>query len=104
MSSGDIPDSSITASSYHTHVEYDREPKYARLGWNKFWASGWSSDPDPWIQVDLGTCHNVTGLQTEGRHTSDEWHYWVEQIKVQVGMAENELSFIGDGQGQAKVC
>ena len=28
MAKGDIPDSSITASSYHHHVDYNRAPQY----------------------------------------------------------------------------
>ena len=98
MASGDIPDSSITASSYSTHPDYDREPKYARLGGKKFWHND-GNDPEPWIQVDLGSSYNVTGLQTEGLIS-----YWVKKIKVQVGMTIEDLSFIEDGQGQPKVC
>ena len=99
MASGDIPDSSITASSYQTHPHYDREPKYARLGGSRFWYNDWN-DLEPWIQVDLGSSYNVTGLQTEGYSNL----YWVKKIKVQVGMTIEDLSFIEDGQGQPKVC
>ena len=107
MASGDIPDSGITASSYqHDHNTWARLPKYARLGGgSKFWMSGEAmSDPDPWIQVDLGGSYNVVGLQTEGNHYSDKYQFWVTQIKVQVGMISKDLRFIDDGQGQPKVC
>ena len=99
MASGDIPDTSITASSYEKHGEFDREPKYARLGGERFWVS---FDVEPWIQVDLDSHHIVTGLQTQG---DDGWkEYWVEQIKVQVGFTEENLMFIQDANGQPKVC
>lgn len=102
MESGDIPDSGITASSYHHHVQYDREPQYARLGGDKFWLSARSDfDVNPWIQVDLGRKHMVTGLQTAG--SSDDKYMWVEQIKVQVGVTEDNLMFVLSKNGQPKV-
>ena len=105
MASGNIPDKSLTASSYQHKNSWDREPKYARLGGNRFWLSdGAKSDPDPWIQVDLVRSYNVAGLQTEGNYGTSHWQYWVTQIKVLVGMTLNDLSFIDDGQGQPKVC
>ena len=105
MASGDIPDSSITASSYQRHHSWDREPKYARLGGNKFWIEEETyNSTGPWIQVDMSTSYRVTGLQTEGNNETDHWQYWVRQIKVQTGMIINDLSFIDDGQGQPKVC
>ena len=99
MTNGDIPDSSITASSYHHHVDYDREPQYARLGGNKAWASA-INDMNPWIQVDLVSNHTVFGLQiARGLH-----HKIVEQIKVEVGVSEMNLSFVLDNNGRPKVC
>ena len=53
----------------------------------------------PWIQVDLGSNHLATGLQTEGNYAN----YWVAQIKVQVGLTEENLIFIKDSQGQPEV-
>ena len=102
MATGDIPNSSITASSYQTPSnQWPREPKYARLGGERFWGSvGDDVDSDPWIQVDLGSNHLATGLQTEG----NDANYWVAQIKVQVGFTEGNLIFIDDSQGQPEVC
>ena len=106
MASGDIPDSSINASSYQRHDKWDREPRYARLGGGRYWISvGDDVDSDPWIQVDLGSNHLVTGVQTEGNDGGvDKWRYWVAQIKVQVGFTEGNLIFIDDSQGQPEVC
>ena len=100
MANGAILDSSITASSYQAHGEFNREPHLARLGTGKYWGS---TDSEPWIQVDLGDIHKVTGLQTEGHDGHDEYKYWVKQINVQVGMNEEDLLFIEDDQGQKKV-
>ena len=104
MASSDIPDSSITASSYQNYSSsWVRLPKYARLGGNRFWLSD-GTDTNPWIQVDLDSRYNVSGLQTEGNYGSDKYQYWVTQIKVQVGMIINDLRFLDDGQGKPKVC
>ena len=97
MTNGSIPDSSITASSYKKVSSFDRLPKYARLGRGRFWMSD-DDDPMPWIQVDLISSHNVTGFMTKGHDLSG----WVEQIKVQVGNAEENLVFIKDCEGQSK--
>ena len=69
MANGSIPDSSITASSYMKFSLFDRLPEYARLGGSRYWASD-GTDSNPWIQVDLGSNHTVTGLQTEGDYNS----------------------------------
>ena len=97
MTNGSIPDSSITASSYIEVSSFDRLPKYARLGRDRFWMSD-DDDQMPWIQVDLISSHNVTGLMTKGHDRSG----WVEQIKVQVGNTEENLVFIEDCKGQSK--
>ena len=104
MASGEIPDSSITASSYQKFWEFDREPKYARLGHaDRYWVND-LDDTEPWLQVDLGGSRRVTGLKTEGNYKTDIWQYWVEKIKVQVGVTEGTLMFIKDTNGQQKVC
>ena len=103
MASDDIPDASITASSYAHGGSWDREPKYARLGKNeRYWACN-SNDPRAWIQVHLGRTRVVTGLQTEGNYLNQVQQFWVEQIKVQVGSIEQDLMFIEDGKYQPKV-
>ena len=103
MASGTIPDSSITASSYQTrphYTDFDRKPEYARLGHTKFWGS---TDSEPWIQVNLGSMSIIKGLQTEGNYKDETAQYWVEQVKVKIGMDEGDLTFIEDDQGQHKV-
>ena len=102
MASGAIPDASITASSYDPSTIWNREAKYVRLGGHRYWASH-SNDLNPWIQVELGRTHVVTGLQTEGMFHNDRHQYWVEQVTVQVLSTKQELVFIEDGNHQPKV-
>ena len=101
MANGGIPDSSITGSSYTETNGWNREPKYARLGGDRFWLNN-KTDTLPWIQVDLSSTKRVTGLQTEGKRATKS--HWVEQVKVQVGLTEENLRFIEDVKGQPKVC
>ena len=102
MAGGDIPDSSLSASSYQSD---NKAPRYARLGGGKKWASV-ADDSDPWIQVDLGSNYIVTGLLTQGNGNSGDnvYKYWVALIRVQVGFTEGNLIFIEDSQGQPEVC
>ena len=104
MSSNAIPDTSLTASSFNPASNWDREPKYARLGKvGRFWSNA-RDDSGPWIQVDLGNNHRVTKLQTEGILGTSRTSYWVEQIKVQVGLVQDSLDFIEMDPGKPKVC
>ena len=103
MPSNAIPDSSLNASSYNPSNDWNREPKYARLGSIRFWSNA-RDDLEPWIQVDLGNNHRVTGLQTEGNLGTSRTSYWVKQIKVQVGLVHESLNFIETGPGEPKVC
>ena len=101
MANGAIPDSAITASSYVTHTLGDRIPQNARLGSVQFWTNEWG-DWQPWVQVDLGGNHTVTGLLTEG-HYGSSWQYWVKQIRVEVGFQDWELKSIKDDNGFPQV-
>ena len=105
MASGGINDTSINASSYqHPTGNWPRLPKFARLGGDKFWASDTdTADPEPWIQVDLGSSHIVTKLQIEGDFHSPYYQYWVEQVTVQYGMHDGRLKFFDDNNGEPKV-
>ncbi|XP_038060047.1 lactadherin-like [Patiria miniata] len=71
-----IPDASITASSFWGN-RADHAPHRARLNFEGGLASSWSSagdsDPNPWIQVDLGCNVIITSLITQGRGDHDQW-------------------------------
>ena len=103
MSNNAIPDTSLTASSFNPYSNWDREPKYARLGIDRFWSNA-RGDQEPWIQVDLSSSQLVNGLQTEGDLSTSPTSYWVEQIKVQVGLVHDSLEFIEMESGEPKVC
>ena len=99
-----IPDSSINASSSQGNPgASNKRPEYARLGGDEYWISD-ENDRNRWIQVDLGNTRIVTGLKTEGNDEGGTSKYWVQQLRVQVGMSEDSLEFIKDGRGQPKVC
>ena len=104
MGNGAIPDEHITASSYERHPAFDREPKYARLGLPDRHYTSDPGDPAPWIQVYLESKHRISGLQTEGAYGGSYYSYWVEQIKVQIGLSEGSLRFINDSNDEPKVC
>jgi hypothetical protein len=76
MMSGDIPDSSVTAStSWSGHPS-----RYGRLHWTKYgssqcWASG-TADINQWLQIDLSRMQFVTAIATQGRHIYA--HQWVK--------------------------
>ena len=104
MANGAIPDSSIIASSYFLHSDMGYYmPQYARLRSDyNMWSSS-IGDLQPWIQVDLGFSHRVTGFQVKGNQR-DSAQYWVEQMEVQFGYSESDLTYIKDGNDQRKVC
>ena len=93
----------VTASSYQKQsTTWDREPHFATSnGINRFWAND-KDDPDPWIQVYLSASYIVKGLLTNG-HKGVQFSYWVEMIKVKVGISEECLNFIKDEDGLPKV-
>ncbi|CAH1791904.1 unnamed protein product, partial [Owenia fusiformis] len=92
--SGDIysvGDASITASGYYNTAHV---PSRGRLdsqqvsGLNSCWGPG--SEPDRWIQADLGELMLVTGVLTRGR-TDGAYIQWVTSYKFLYGETENSL-------------
>ena len=99
MINGNIPDSSITASSFKNSA---RVPYHARLNGNSRWSND-NTDSDPWLQVDLLATYNVTGVLIEG-NGHDGLSRWVQAITVQIGINPATLGFIKDSNGVPKVC
>ena len=95
-----IPDQNIIASSH----QLKGPPEYARLGLQLLYWITVAEDLEPWIQVDMGNIRLVTGLLTEGNDEGGDFKYWVQELKVQVGMSVEGLVFIGDTNGHTKVC
>ena len=94
----------MTASSYQVHWTWDREPHFARSNYNnKFWASD-KDDSDPWIQVYLGASYVVNGLVFKWHtDTGAGKRYWVEKMKIKLGMSQECIEFIKDDDGLPKV-
>jgi len=79
MTSGDIPNQAITASSVHTSLF----PNNGRLLWTKLgiqqcWAAG-TKNQNQWLQIDLSRMQFISGVATQGRHRSTQWvmSYWL---------------------------
>ena len=102
MESGEIPDTSLSASTYfifnHAGGSDHREPKYARLNHpTTAWASD-EGDDNPWIQVDLGEEKGVVGIKVQG------WNiYWIEELKIATALADAQFEYILDAATNPKV-
>ena len=78
METGEIPDSAITASSFHESTV--KFPRYARLNSYSSWASG-SLNLVEWLQVDLARTMVVKKVATQGRNV-DGYYQWVTAYKI----------------------
>lgn len=73
-----IVDSAMTASS---HAGPGNEPGRARLDvgfLSEAWRAGEDND-EQYLQIDLGTTHNITHVATQGRHGTNK-SCWVTQF------------------------
>ena len=100
MKRSDIPDANITASS----SQRNDNPYKTRLDSEGYWISSQVSTEKPyelpWIQVEFGKTYVVTKLRTSGGGQQ----YWVDTMKVKVGLNAENLIFLEDGDGNPKVC
>ncbi|KFM64508.1 Hemocytin, partial [Stegodyphus mimosarum] len=69
MESGSIYDFQLSASSYSSPT---LSPSNARMDSDTAWVAA-KDDENPFIQVDLLTFINVTGIMTQGRNDANEW-------------------------------
>ena len=104
MESGKIEDSALSASS-----EYDRNHAASRARLNLqagpvkkgAWSTA-SNDQSQWLQVDLKTDMELTGIATQGRN---EHAQWVTSYKLQHSNNEDSFAFYQQQEQQAdKVC
>lgn len=81
MTSGDIPNNAITAST----VSAPHQAWYARLFWNTYGANGndqaWACivaalNTNQWLKIDLGQMKFVSAIATQGRHIG--YYQWVK--------------------------
>ncbi|XP_038074795.1 retinoschisin-like [Patiria miniata] len=96
MEDGTIHDDRITASS-----GYSANPaSHARLNNNRVWVA-WSSDANPWIEVDLVEPTVVSGVITQGHYSRD---YYVKKYKVAYKkQPSSDYEHVTDGNGNIKV-
>lgn len=88
MQNGQIPDSSLSASSVLTALDGSQNGRLhlqAGSGLNGAWRPA-TDDTDQWIQTDFTAEKQVTAVATQGRETGD---YWVIMYT---------LSYSSDGQ------
>ena len=103
MESGDISNGQVSASSEwdgnHAAIQ---ARLYFEAAPDK--AGSWSAkynNLDQWLQIDLGSKHEVTGLATQGRNGYGQW---VTKYKVQY--SDNDVNFqyyMEPGQAAIKV-
>ena len=103
MESGDISNGQVSASS---ELDDNHAATHARLYFEAAHgkAGSWSAkynNLDQWLQIDLGSKHEVTGLATQGRNGYGQW---VTKYKVQY--SNNGVNFqyyMEQGQAAIKV-
>ncbi|XP_078610301.1 lactadherin-like [Branchiostoma floridae x Branchiostoma japonicum] len=79
MSTGDIPDSSFTASSYYNPYM----PANARFGITRCWIPRTRSAVVEWLKIDLGRETLVYGVITQG---SPDYNQWTRTYKLSFSM------------------
>ena len=94
MESGAITDAQLSASS-EWGGSYLYAPRQGRLNFQSVSgkkAGAWcprKNDPDPWLQVDLGSYTTVTRIATQGRNGWGNW--WV--TKYRILYSDNGITF-----------
>ncbi|XP_072022190.1 uncharacterized protein [Amphiura filiformis] len=108
-----VADNQITASSTSMAAGVNHAAHFARLNQARFedgstgsWTAG-ATDPNQWIQVDLGTPTPVSGIITQGRDGFDQWvtMFTVEYSRDCVTWqdVDNGMVFTGNTDQSTKV-
>ena len=103
MESGEISNGQVSASSEwdanHAAIQarlyFEADPDKAGS-----WSAKYNN-LDQWLQIDLGSKHEVTGLATQGRNGYDQW-----VTKYEVQYSDNGVNFqyyMEQGQAAIKV-
>ena len=74
LENNDIPDSSITASSEHSHYRASQGRLYQRQSWAAYIQSA-----EQWFQVDFVNWTKVTGVTIQG---NPYWGWWITKFKL----------------------
>ena len=104
MENGDIADENIIASSEITNPQI-YNPWLARLNGDLKWIAS-NSDPQPWIQADIGYQTTVSGVVTQGEGANGGTSIdWIKSIKVSTfyRTTSDEEIFVKDMSGEIKV-
>ncbi|KAI8493818.1 hypothetical protein Bbelb_281650 [Branchiostoma belcheri] len=99
MASGDIPDDSITASSYY---DRDYRPSHGRLygtAGQGSWAAR-NNNIGEWLQVDLGGMESIMGTIIQGQDHGDSW---VTSYKLHYSADGTSSTTYTDSDGFEKV-
>ncbi|XP_033635214.1 uncharacterized protein LOC117296416 [Asterias rubens] len=98
-----IPDTSFTASSHVKGHSASRGRLHIESGQDGG-GCGWTPsrrDRNPWLQVDLGDQQQLTGIVTQGRHTTaGRKKYWVHKYFVQFSQDAEHWNFIEKPNGR----
>ena len=78
MSTNEIPDADISASS---HRDKDHMPQHGRLLDNSYWMP-LSDDVTPWLEVEFPQQMIISGLVIEGHLSLDRGWIWVDAFHV----------------------
>jgi hypothetical protein len=94
-----IPDNRFTATSYFDSYQY--APKNARLYMNRKGWSGWAprttTDPNDYLQIDLGEVYVICAVATRGSH---QWKDWVKQYQISTSIDNNIWSTYMNGKSE----
>ncbi|XP_031548828.1 neuropilin-2-like [Actinia tenebrosa] len=79
-----IPDDRFTASSYYTRDASDTryKPKEARLNGAMGWGPNTKTDPNDYLQIDLGQVYAICAVATQGFGTNKSPNEWTTQYKI----------------------
>ncbi|KAK2849050.1 hypothetical protein Q5P01_008884 [Channa striata] len=95
LEKGLIPDTSFSASSFHSSLLRSWKPDLARLH-QEGSANAWrpkSNSPYEWLQVDLGKVRRITGVVTQGARA----------LLTQMTVTEFSVTFSSDGHTWSNV-
>ena len=102
MESGEITDAQLSSSSQRgafygpSNARLNRVAGFSNSGgWSAF-----SNDANQWLQVNLLSQKEITGLRTQGRQDADEW---VSKYRVQTSVDGVFWQYVTDANSQTQV-
>ncbi|CAF0912710.1 unnamed protein product [Rotaria sp. Silwood1] len=102
LSTGEIKDWQITASSIDEQRKEQCQANYIRLysnSNNRAWCPR-TDQPHQWIQIDLGTPTKLHGFMTQGRPGSREW---ITSLLISHSLDYYQWNYITDSDGDQNI-